>query len=137
MPLAVLLAIGHPEWAMVSALVPVSTPTFAAGIVRGTHRILGTTIGVVVAAGLLALQPTALWIVVLVVAFTFATELLVGRNYGIAMVTITPLALLAVHLASPTPAEVLLVDRLVESVVGAHIGIGVGFATRRWGARLA
>ncbi|GEK78952.1 FUSC family protein [Agrococcus baldri] len=135
--IAVLLGIGHPYWAMVSALVPVSTPTFAAGVVRGTHRILGTTLGVVLAAGLLALQPSALWVVVLIVAFTFGAELLVGRNYGIAMICITPLALLAVHLATPTPPEVLLVDRLVESAVGALVGVVVGFATRGWGARAA
>ena len=133
--IAVLLGIGHPYWAMVSALVPVSTATFASGVVRGTHRILGTTLGVVVAAGLLALQPSALWVVVLIVVFTFGAELLVGRNYGIAMVCITPLALLAVHLASPTPVEELLVDRLVESIVGALVGVVVGFATRSWAPR--
>nr|WP_241429084.1 FUSC family protein [Agrococcus sp. ARC_14] len=135
--IAVLLGIGHPYWAMVSALVPVSTATLAAGVVRGTHRMLGTTLGVLVAAGLLALQPSALWVVVLIVAFTFGAELLVGRNYGIAMICITPLALLAVHLASPTPAEVLLVDRLVESIVGALVGIMVGFATRSWNRQRA
>ncbi len=134
---AVLLGIGHPYWAMVSALVPVSTATFAAGAVRGVQRILGTTIGVLVAAGALALQPSALGVVALIVAFTFGAEFLVGRNYGVAMVCITPLALLAVHLASPTPVEVLLVDRLVESIVGALVGIAVGLATRRWDARLA
>lgn len=130
--IAVLLGIGHPYWAMVSAVVPVSTATFAAGAVRGTHRILGTTLGVVVAAGLLALEPSPLGVVLLIGLFTFGAELLVGRNYGIAMVCITPLALLAVHLASPTPVIVLLVDRLVESVVGATVGILVGFATRGW-----
>jgi hypothetical protein len=133
--IAVLLGIGHPYWAMVSALVPVSTSTFVAGVVRGTHRMTGTVLGVLLAAGLLALHPSPLWVVALIVAFTFGAELLVGRNYGIAMICITPLALLAVHLATPTPVEHLLVDRLVESVVGALVGIVVGFATRQWGAR--
>ena len=86
------------------------------------------------AAAALVLQPSDLVIVLLVAACSFGVELLVGRNYGIAMVFVTPLALLAVHLATPTPVEQLLVDRLVESIIGALIGIGVGFATRRWGA---
>ncbi|SFS15209.1 Fusaric acid resistance protein-like [Agrococcus baldri] len=71
------------------------------------------------------------------IAVTFVAELLVGRDYGIAMIAITPLALLAVPLASPTAVEVLVVDRLVESLVGALVGILVGFATRRWAPREA
>ena len=51
------------------------------------------------------------------------------------MIFVTPLALLAVHLAAPTPVEQLLVDRLVESIIGALVGVAVGFATRRWGQR--
>lgn len=132
--IATLLGIGHPYWAMVSAVVPIGSGTFAAGLARGTHRIVGTTVGVLLAAAALVLQPSDLVIVLLVAACSFGVELLVGRNYGIAMVFVTPLALLAVHLATPTPVEQLLVDRLVESIIGALIGIGVGFATRRWGA---
>lgn len=131
---ATLLGIGHPYWAMVSAVVPIASGTFAAGLARGTHRMLGTTIGVLLAAAALLLQPADLVVVLLVALCTFGVEMLVGRNYGVAMVFVTPLALLAVHLATPTPVEQLLVDRLVESIIGALIGIAVGFATRRWGA---
>lgn len=132
--LATALGIGHPYWAMVSAVVPISTGTFVAGLARGTQRMVGTTLGVLLAAGVLAMRPSDLVIVLLIAIVAFGTELLVGRNYGIAMVFVTPLALLAVHLATPTPVEQLLVDRLVESIVGALIGIAVGFVTRRWGA---
>ncbi|MET4099627.1 hypothetical protein ABIB37_001864 [Agrococcus sp. UYP10] len=132
--IAAALGIGHPYWAMVSAVVPISAGAFAAGLARGTQRILGTTFGVLLAAGVLLLDPSALVIVLLVAVIAFGAELLVGRNYGLAMVFVTPLALLSVHLASPTPVDQLLVDRLVESVIGALVGIGVGFATRRWGS---
>lgn len=97
---ATLLGIGHPYWAMVSAVVPVGAGTFAAGLARGTHRILGTTVGVLLAAAVLLLDPGDLVIVLLVGLCSFGVELLVGRNYGIAMVFVTPLALLAVHLAT-------------------------------------
>lgn len=130
--IATALGIGHPYWAMVSAVVPVSTGTFVAGLARGAHRILGTSLGVVLAAALLALRPSDVVVVLLIAAVAFGTELLVGRNYGVAMVFVTPLALLAVHLSSPVPVDRLLVDRLVESIVGALVGIAVGFATRRW-----
>ncbi|SDR75501.1 FUSC family protein [Agrococcus carbonis] len=134
--IATALGIGHPYWAMVSAVVPVSTGTFVAGLARGTQRIVGTTVGVLLAAAILVTRPSDLVLVLMIALVAFGTELLVGRNYGIAMMFVTPLALLAVHLSSPVPVEQLVVDRLVESIVGALVGIAVGFATRRWGARL-
>jgi hypothetical protein len=130
--LATSLGIGHPYWAMVSAVVPHASGSFPAGAARGIHRIIGTTLGVLLTAGVLLLQPNDLALVLLIAIAAFGTELLVGRNYGIAMIFVTPLALLAVHLATPTPVEVLLVDRLVESIIGALVGIAVGFATARW-----
>lgn len=130
--IATLLGIGHPYWAMVSAVVPISTGTLMAGLARGTQRIVGTSVGVLLAAGALMLDPSPLAIVALIAVASFGAELLVGRNYGVAMVFVTPLALLAVQLATPTPVEQLLVDRLVESIVGALVGIAVGLATQRW-----
>ncbi|WP_306231702.1 FUSC family protein [Agrococcus beijingensis] len=134
--LATALDIGHPYWAMVSAVVPHASGSFPAGLARGIHRIIGTTLGVLLAAGVLLLRPNDLVLVLLIAAAAFGTELLVGRNYGIAMIFVTPLALLAVHLATPTPVEVLLVDRLVESIIGTLVGIAVGLATARWWHRV-
>src|SRR5690606_867713 len=91
---ATLLGIGHPYWAMVSAVVPIASGSFAAGLARGTHRMLGTTLGVLLAAAALLLRPSDLVIVLLVALCTFGVEMLVGRNYGVAMVFVTPLALL-------------------------------------------
>ena len=78
----------------------------------------------------LALDPGGLVLILIVVALQCAAELLVGRNYALALVAITPLALLMVHLAAPTPARVLLADRGVETVIGVLIGLAVGYATR-------
>lgn len=41
--LAVLLGIGHPYWAMVSAIAPLSAPDVTQQITRGIHRTIGTT----------------------------------------------------------------------------------------------
>ena len=45
-----------------------------------------------------------------------------GRNYGIAMVFVTPLALLMVELAAPTSVDALLRDRMLETVIGVAAG---------------
>jgi uncharacterized membrane protein YccC len=131
------VGIGHPYWAMVSAVVPLAATRPAAQVVRGLHRIIGTLVGLGVAAVLLALDPGGLVLILCVVALQCVAELLVGRNYALALVAITPLALLMVHLAAPTPASVLLLDRGVETVIGVLIGLAVGYLTRDRTAEVA
>ena len=59
--------------------------------------------------------------------------MLVGRNYGLALVFITPMALLMGQLAVEQPVGPLLVDRLVETVIGTTVDLAVvaaGLAAR-------
>ena len=49
--------IGHPYWAMVSAVVPLGSPDFAQQVVRGAHRVAGTAVGLGVTAVLFAIDP--------------------------------------------------------------------------------
>lgn len=122
--------IGHPYWAMVSAVVPLVAQDFRHQVVRGLHRVVGTFAGLLVAAGLLALDLGGLAVILVVALLQAAAELLVGRNYALALVAITPLALLMVHLAAPVPARELLADRGVETVIGVAAGLVVGYVTR-------
>jgi uncharacterized membrane protein YccC len=136
--LAVLLAgalatgsgIGHPYWAMVSAVVPLAARDFSAQVVRGLHRVVGTFLGLALAAVLFAVDLSGLALILVVAALQVAAELLVGRNYAVALVAVTPLALLMVHLVAPVPAGDLLLDRGVETVIGVVVGLGVGYLTR-------
>lgn len=124
--------IGHPYWAMVSAVVPLAARSRTGQLVRGAHRVVGTAVGLVVAGVLLAVDPGGLVLVLVVAALQVVAELLVGRNYALALVAITPLALLMVHLAAPTPSHELLVDRGLETVIGVAVGLGVGLAAGWW-----
>lgn len=71
----------------------------------------------------LGLGPVAT--VLVVVVLQVLTELVVGRNYGLAMLFITPMALLMGQLAAPRPAGSLLLDRGVETVVGGLVAIAI------------
>ena len=122
--------IGHPYWAMVSAVVPLAARDLSSQVVRGVHRVVGTALGLVVAGALLALDPPALALIAVVVLLQVAAELLIGRNYAVALVAVTPLALLMVHLAAPTPSRLLLLDRGVETLIGVVVGLAVGYLTR-------
>jgi hypothetical protein len=122
--------IGHPYWAMVSAVVPLVARDLRQQVTRGLHRVVGTGFGLVVAALLLAIDPPVLVVVVLVAALQVLAELVVARNYALALVAVTPLALLMVHLAAPVSTGTLLADRGVETVIGVAAGLGVGYLTR-------
>jgi hypothetical protein len=128
--LATLTGIGHPYWAMVSAVVPLVARDFGQQVVRGLQRLLGTAVGLGLAALLLAVEPQGLGLILVVAALQVAAELLVGRNYAAALVAVTPLALLMVHLAAPVPARALLLDRGVETLIGVVVGVLVGYLTR-------
>jgi uncharacterized membrane protein YccC len=122
--------IGHPYWAMVSAVVPLVARELRPQVVRGVQRLVGTLVGLGLAAALLAADLGGLAVIVVVVVLQATAELFVGRNYALALLAITPLALLMVHLASPVPAPVLLLDRGLETLIGVSVGLLVGWLTR-------
>jgi hypothetical protein len=65
-----------------------------------------------------------------IVVLQAGAELWVERNYAIALVAVTPLALLMVDLVSPLPIGTLLFDRGVETVIGVIVGVAVGWLDR-------
>jgi uncharacterized membrane protein YccC len=48
----------------------------------------------------------------------------------LALMAITPLALLSMQLANPEPVRSLILDRLVETVIGVAVGVLLAIATR-------
>lgn len=122
--------IGRPYWAMVSAAVPLMAVTLTGQVVRGLHRLIGTYLGLLVAAVLLLPEVEPLVLIFLVAALQALAELFIGRNYALGLVFVTPLALLMVHLASPTEVPQLILDRGLETTIGVLIGVLVGLAGR-------
>ena len=123
------LGLGHPYWAMVAGLAAIAGPDTTARLVRAGHRAAGTLLGVALAAVLLALPLSALGTIAAVVALQCLAELLVGRNYALALIAVTPLALLMVELAHPVGSSTLLRDRALETLLGAAVGAVVTVLT--------
>lgn len=122
--------IGRPYWAMVGAVVPLAARALTMQVVRGIHRLVGTGLGLLVAWALLALGPHGLVVIVLVTLLQALAELIVGRNYALALVAITPLALLMGDLVRPMPVGELIGDRALETLIGVVIGMVVGYLSR-------
>lgn len=125
----VLLVGTHWYWAMVGAVAAVGGAHVTARLIRGVQRLVGTLLGVLIAAGLLALHLPPWLVIVAAVALQAGAELYVGRNYGIAMIFVTPLALLMVSLASPVGTDLLLRDRVVETIIGVAVGTVVAIVS--------
>ncbi|OLR92973.1 hypothetical protein BJP25_18585 [Actinokineospora bangkokensis] len=124
-PFAELVDVEHLYWALLSAVIPLSVATLRKQVVRGVHRVAGTTAGLGLAA-LLLWAHLPVWAVALaVVVLQGLIELLVLRHYAVAVVLITPMSLLVGAAAHPTPVGPLLVDRLVATAVGVAVAVVV------------
>ena len=125
-----LSGLSHSYWAMVAAAAPIAAPDLTARMQRAVHRVVGTLGGVGVTAFLLSLQLHSWHVVVFVIILQFLAELFVGRNYSVALLFITPLALLMTELANPGGASSLLQARALETVIGAACGLAVVYFFR-------
>jgi len=122
--LSVALHLGHPYWAPVSAAAVLQSTHVRMTWERSVQRGLGTAGGLLLGAVLLEAGPAPWVIAVLVVLLQVGIELLIGRNYALGVVFVTPLTMLMSDLLSPTLAATVLVDRLA----GVALGIVVGLA---------
>ncbi|WP_030737413.1 FUSC family protein [Streptomyces sp. NRRL S-31] len=135
---ALALGVGRPYWALVTA-----ASLYQANVTltwnRGVQRVVGNLLGVLafaVLAPLAHLHPAAL--VLCCLALNFGAEALIGRNYWLGSVCVTPMALLITEFArTQDPAE-LITDRVVDTLVGALVGFvaAVAVTNRRAGDRL-
>ncbi|WP_255767666.1 FUSC family protein [Pseudarthrobacter sulfonivorans] len=129
--IATLAGLGHSYWAMVAAAAPIAAADAGGGLVRAVHRILGTYGGVLLTALLLTMQWTPLQLAVLLAALQFVGEVFVIRHYSIALVWMTPVALMMTEFVAPKPAGVLVFDRALETTLGAGIAFIVILLTTR------
>lgn len=129
--LATLAGLGHSYWAMVAAAAPIAAADATGGLVRAVHRTVGTYGGVLLTAFLLTIDWRPLQLAVLLAALQFVGEVFVIRHYSIALVFMTPVALMMTEFVAAKPAGVLVTDRAVETTIGAAVAFIVILLTTR------
>lgn len=112
----------HPSWAAIGATAVMQGTHLHIAMNRALQRMAGTVLGSLLAWAVLAYEPSFWTVMAAIVAFQFITEIIIGFNYAFAQVTVTPMALLMTHLASPGSSD-MPVERILETVLGAVIGI--------------
>ncbi|WP_371103485.1 FUSC family protein, partial [Streptomyces sp. PU_AKi4] len=132
------LGIGRPYWALVTA-----ASLYQANVTltwnRAVQRVVGNLAGVLLFAAVVPvahLGPLAL--VLCCLLFNFGAEALIGRNYWLGTVCVTPLALLVTEFAGYQPPGDLITERAVDTLVGALVGFAAAVAVtnRRAGDRV-
>lgn len=130
---------GHVYWAVAfAALVLHQGGTRLAQTYRGVQRLLGTLAGLGVFLLLLLAHPRGWWMVVTLVVLQFGVEMMVVRNYALATLLITPLALMVVHVGAGLAGEIgststgaVLSDRLTDTVIAVGVALMVLWTTGR------
>lgn len=96
---------------------------------RNLHRILGTFVGIGLLWLILLIQPQQLEVIVIIMILQFIIEFLIVRNYGFAVVFITPLTILLAEIGIQGPHDVndLIQSRVTETIIGSLLGLLAGF----------
>ncbi|MFF4834148.1 FUSC family protein [Streptomyces sp. NPDC001315] len=132
------LGVGRPYWALVTA-----ASLYQANLTltwsRGVQRVVGNLVGVLVFAALVPLAHLhAAALVLCCLALNFGAEALIGRNYWLGSICVTPMALLITEFARLQDSGELITERVVDTLVGALVGFvaAVAVTNRRSGDRL-
>ncbi|MBC6608956.1 FUSC family protein [Hymenobacter sp. BT188] len=113
-------------WVVLSAMAVLqSSVTRRLTAIRAVQRVGGTLIGIGVFELMALAQPSGLGLVALLMLLQAATEVVAARNYALALLFITPLALMnstAGHVGnSLVPVE----GRMLDTLLGAGIALAV------------
>nr|MCH9732662.1 FUSC family protein [Actinomycetes bacterium] len=123
---AAMLGVGHVYWAMAAAvLILHQGANRLATLQRGSERLIGTFIGLGLAAVVLGLHPQGLWLVFVVFMLQFAIELFIVTNYALATVFITAIALTIATGSRPVDVTELVIDRGLDTAIGCAAGLMV------------
>jgi uncharacterized membrane protein YccC len=119
-----LVGLEHGYWVGLTAAAVLQATNVALVRRRALQRAVGTGVGVLIAAGILALDPGTAAIIAAITVLQAVTELLVGVHYGLAVAFLTSLPLLLIHLAGATASGAALAgDRLLDTVIGCAVGL--------------
>ncbi len=121
-------------WIPLSCVAVMAGSSTIATLNRGIQRSIGTLIGVLIATAILYFHPSGLILAGLIFLFTALVELCIVRNYGLAVIFITPNALLIAETITGGAAHFtyFATARLIDIFIGAGIGtLGIFFTSRK------
>lgn len=111
-------------WVVLSAVAVLqSSPSRRLTSLRGVQRFVGTVLGVLVFEAVLLLHPAGWLVVALLMLLQGFTEVVVARNYALALLFITPMALLNATLGHPGLTLPTVQGRVFDTLLGSGIAL--------------
>lgn len=121
--IALLCELHNPYWVPISTAAIMQGATFRAVWHRNVHRIAGTIVGMGLAWLIFSYSPNDWVFAGLILGLSFVIEVLVTRNYGLAVIFITPLTLIFADVAMATiEANQLILARVFDIILGSLLG---------------
>ncbi len=114
----------HPAWAAMGAMAVMQGAHLHINMNRALQRMAGTVVGAGLVWLILAQAPSVWTVIALVAVFQFATEAIIGTNYALGQILVTPMALLMSYLAAPGVAGAgMAPERVFDTLLGVGVGI--------------
>lgn len=118
------LGTAHPAWAVMGTMAVMQGSHLHISMNRALQRMAGAIVGAGFVWLVLIQQPSVWVIIALLVVLQFITELIIGSNYALGQMLVTPMALLMSYLAAPGVAGASMApERVLDTVIGATLGI--------------
>ena len=126
--IALVLAMPYPYWAAVSCFIIIQGIHLRTMWIKQFHRLLGTLIGIGVAAWMMSWQLTLWQVAAAILMLMLCIESLVDRHYGLAVIFITPLTVFIAEYGSGLPPSQQLYQeviqaRMLDTALGCIIGL--------------
>ncbi|CZE50941.1 FUSC family protein [Campylobacter geochelonis] len=121
-----LIGLEKPYWVPITCVAIMQGMTMRSTWIRQLHRVVGTAVGVGLSWVLLSFSLNEWSIAVLIMLFSFLSEYFVVRNYGFAMLFITPMTILMAESSGVISADsstLIVLTRLEDIVLGSLIGV--------------
>lgn len=115
----------RPYWLPLSCVAVMSGASMIATYYRALQRSIGTLIGIIIACIILYFHPSGYALVIIIFCFTLMTELCIVKNYGLAVIFITPNALLLAETISQGDFSFFHFSsaRIIDVLIGCSIGL--------------
>lgn len=114
----------HPVWAAMGALAVMQGAHLHITMDRALQRLAGTLIGALLAWALLIQHPSVWPVIAALMVLQILTEMVIGYNYALGQIFVTPMALLMTYLAAgQTIGPEMVPERVFDTLIGAAVGV--------------
>lgn len=119
----------NPYWIPVSCMAVMQGASMRHIWRRSIHRIIGTLFGLAFCWIILSINSSPLSVCISIICLQFIIEMLIVRNYTLAVVFITPMTILLAETANPyiQSTNHLITARLIDILIGSCIGMFGGW----------